>query len=432
VNGGRPQLPSAGPSFMERLTLATISEKIFSRASGHRAEAGEIVEAEVDYAMSHDGTSVLAIKAFREMGSVQVWDPERIVVPFDHIVPANNSTAADLQREVRLWATDQGIAHFYEGGRGICHQVFPEEGFALPGTLLVGADSHSCTYGAVGAFGTGVGATDMAEIYSRGRLWFKVPETMGVRVSGKLGRRVLAKDLTLMLVGAIGADGATYKAIEYVGETIEGLSMAGRMTLCNMGVEMGAKAAIVPPDGITEEFLVGRARGPYQPVISDPGSRDSEMEFDVSDLEPQVAAPFRVDNVRPVSELAGTEVDQVFIGTCTNGRYEDLEVAAEILKGKEVKVRTLVIPASKEVLLGALSSGIIEILVRAGAMIGPPGCGPCLGAHMGVIGEGEVCLSTANRNFPGRMGKGGLVYLASPATAAATAIFGEITDPREA
>ncbi len=432
MNGGRPQLPSAGPSFMERLTLATISEKIFSRASGHRAEAGEIVEAEVDYAMSHDGTSVLAIKAFREMGSVQVWDPERIVVPFDHIVPANNSTAADLQREVRLWATDQGIAHFYEGGRGICHQVFPEEGFALPGTLLVGADSHSCTYGAVGAFGTGVGATDMAEIYSRGRLWFKVPETMGVRVSGKLGRRVLAKDLTLMLVGAIGADGATYKAIEYVGETIEGLSMAGRMTLCNMGVEMGAKAAIVPPDGITEEFLVGRARGPYQPVISDPGSRDSEMEFDVSDLEPQVAAPFRVDNVRPVSELAGTEVDQVFIGTCTNGRYEDLEVAAEILKGKEVKVRTLVIPASKEVLLGALSSGIIEILVRAGAMIGPPGCGPCLGAHMGVIGEGEVCLSTANRNFPGRMGKGGLVYLASPATAAATAIFGEITDPREA
>ena len=417
---------------MERLTLATISEKIFSRASGHRAEAGEIVEAEVDYAMSHDGTSVLAIKAFREMGSVQVWDPERIVVPFDHIVPANNSTAADLQREVRLWATDQGIAHFYEGGRGICHQVFPEEGFALPGTLLVGADSHSCTDGAVGAFGTGVGATDMAEIYSRGRLWFKVPETMGVRVSGKLGRRVLAKDLTLMLVGAIGADGATYKAIEYVGETIEGLSMAGRMTLCNMGVEMGAKAAIVPPDGITEEFLVGRARGPYQPVISDPGSRDSEVEFDVSDLEPQVAAPFRVDNVRPVSELAGTEVDQVFIGTCTNGRYEDLEVAAEILKGKEVKVRTLVIPASKEVLLGALSSGIIEILVRAGAMIGPPGCGPCLGAHMGVIGEGEVCLSTANRNFPGRMGKGGLVYLASPATAAATAIFGEITDPREA
>jgi methanogen homoaconitase large subunit len=272
----------------------------------------------------------------------------------------------------------------------------------------------------------------MAEIYSRGRLWFKVPETIGVRVSGKLGKMVLAKDLTLMLVGAIGADGATYKAIEYVGETIEALSIAGRMTLCNMGVEMGAKAAIVPPDGVTEDFLKGRARSAYKPVISDPGSYDSDMEFDVSDLEPVVAAPFRVDNVRPVRELAGTEVDQVFIGTCTNGRYEDLEVAARILKGKMVKSRTLVIPASREVLLQALSSGIIETLVKAGAMIGTPGCGPCLGAHMGVIGEGEVCLSTANRNFPGRMGKGGLVYLASPATAAATAIEGEIADPREA
>jgi methanogen homoaconitase large subunit len=416
---------------MESLTLATISEKIFSRASGHRAEVGEIVEAKVDYAMSHDGTSVLAIKAFEEMGSERVFDPERIVVPFDHIVPANSSTTADLQKEVRAWVKDQRIVHFYDGGSGICHQVFPEEGFALPGTLLVGADSHSCTYGAFGAFGTGVGATDMAEIYSRGRLWFKVPDTIGIRVSGKLGRRVLAKDLTLMLVGAIGADGATYRAIEYVGETIEALSIAGRMTLCNMGVEMGAKAAIVPPDEVTEDFLKGRAREPYQIVSSDPGSYDSEMDFEVSDLEPMVAAPFRVDNVRPVSELSRTEVDQVFIGTCTNGRYEDLEVAAEILKRRRVRARTLVIPASRDILLRALSSGIIETLVKAGAMIGTPGCGPCLGAHMGVIGEGEVCLSTANRNFPGRMGKGGLVYLASPATAAATAIAGEITDPRE-
>ena len=411
--------------------MATISEKIFSRASGHRAEAGEIVEAEVDYAMSHDGTSVLAIKAFTEMGSERVWDPERIVVPFDHIVPANNSTAADLQRMVRSWARDQGIVHFFEGGRGICHQVFPEEGFALPGTLLVGADSHSCTYGAFGAFGTGVGATDMAEIYSRGRLWFKVPETIAVRISGRLGEMVLAKDLTLMLVGAIGADGATYRALEYLGETVESLSISGRMTLCNMGVEMGAKAAIVPADGTTEEYLRGRARGPYQPVRSDPGSYDAEMEFDVSDLSPQVAVPFRVDQVRPVGDLAGKEVDQVFIGTCTNGRLEDLEIAARILKGREVKARTLVIPASREVLLQALSSGVLEALVRAGAMIGTPGCGPCLGAHMGVIAEEEVCLSTANRNFPGRMGKGGLVYLASPATAAASAISGEIIDPRE-
>jgi len=414
------------------LTLATISEKIFSRASGHRAEAGEIVEAEVDYAMSHDGTSVLAIRAFTEMGSEQVWNPERIVIPFDHIVPANNSTAADLQRMVRTWAKDQGIVHFFEGGAGICHQVFPEEGFALPGSLLVGADSHSCTYGAFGAFGTGVGATDMAEIYSRGRLWFKVPETVAVRISGRLGEMVLAKDLTLMLVGEIGSDGATYQALEYLGETVEDLSISGRMTLCNMGVEMGAKAAIVPADRTTEEYLRGRAKGPYQQIRSDPDSYDSEMEFDVSELSPQVAAPFRVDNVRPVGDLAGTEVDQVFIGTCTNGRLEDLEVAARILKGKEVKARTLVIPASKEVLLQALSSGVLEVIVRAGAVLATPGCGPCLGAHMGVLAEGEVCLSTANRNFPGRMGKGGLVYLASPATAAASAISGEITDPREA
>jgi methanogen homoaconitase large subunit len=412
--------------------LATISEKIFSRASGHRAEAGEIVEAEVDYAMSHDGTSVLAIRAFTEMGSERVWNPERIVIPFDHIVPANNSTAADLQRMVRTWAKDQGIVHFFEGGAGICHQVFPEEGFALPGSLLVGADSHSCTYGAFGAFGTGVGATDMAEIYSRGRLWFKVPETVAVRISGRLGEMVLAKDLTLMLVGEIGSDGATYQALEYLGETVEDLSISGRMTLCNMGVEMGAKAAIVPADRTTEEYLRGRAKGPYQQIRSDPDSYDSEMEFDVSELSPQVAAPFRVDNVRPVGDLAGTEVDQVFIGTCTNGRLEDLEVAARILKGKEVKARTLVIPASKEVLLQALSSGVLEVIVRAGAMLATPGCGPCLGAHMGVLAEGEVCLSTANRNFPGRMGKGGLVYLASPATAAASAISGEITDPREA
>jgi methanogen homoaconitase large subunit len=412
--------------------LATISEKIFSRASGHRAEAGEIVEAEVDYAMSHDGTSVLAIRAFTEMGSERVWNPERIVIPFDHIVPANNSTAADLQRMVRTWAKDQGIVHFFEGGAGICHQVFPEEGFALPGSLLVGADSHSCTYGAFGAFGTGVGATDMAEIYSRGRLWFKVPETVAVRISGRLGEMVLAKDLTLMLVGEIGSDGATYQALEYLGETVEDLSISGRMTLCNMGVEMGAKAAIVPADRTTEEYLRGRAKGPYQQIRSDPDSYDSEMEFDVSELSPQIAAPFRVDNVRPVGDLAGTEVDQVFIGTCTNGRLEDLEVAARILKGKEVKARTLVIPASKEVLLQALSSGVLEVIVRAGAMLATPGCGPCLGAHMGVLAEGEVCLSTANRNFPGRMGKGGLVYLASPATAAASAISGEITDPREA
>lgn len=411
--------------------MATISQKILSRASGYdgMAEPGEIVEAEIDYAMSHDGTSVLAIRSFREMGSERVWDPDRVVVPYDHIVPANNETAADLQREVRNWAREQNISHFFDCGTGVCHQVFPEQGFALPGTLLVGADSHSCTYGAFGAFGTGVGATDMAEIYSAGRLWFRVPETIGIKVEGRLAPFVSAKDIALQVIGDLGADGATYKAVEYIGPAIEGLSISGRMTLCNLGVEMGAKAAIVPPDEKTDEWLRGRARQPYTQVFSDPDSYQQQYDYDVTELEPQVAAPFRVDNVRPVSELAGLKIDQAFIGTCTNGRLEDLEAAARILKGKRVRARTLVIPASREVLLDALKKGIIQTLVEAGAMIGPPGCGPCLGAHMGVLAEGEVCVSTSNRNFPGRMGKGGLVYLASPATVAASALQGRLAVP---
>ena len=411
--------------------MATISQKILSRASGYdgMAEPGEIVEAEIDYAMSHDGTSVLAIRSFREMGSERVWDPDRVVVPYDHIVPANNETAADLQREVRNWAREQNISHFFDCGTGVCHQVFPEQGFALPGTLLVGADSHSCTYGAFGAFGTGVGATDMAEIYSAGRLWFRVPETIGIKVEGRLAPFVSAKDIALQVIGDLGADGATYKAVEYIGPAIEGLSISGRMTLCNLGVEMGAKAAIVPPDEKTDEWLRGRARQPYTQVFSDPDSYQQQYDYDVTELEPQVAAPFRVDNVRPVSELAGLKIDQAFIGTCTNGRLEDLEAAARILKGKRVRARTLVIPASREVLLDALKRGIIQTLVEAGAMIGPPGCGPCLGAHMGVLAEGEVCVSSSNRNFPGRMGKGGLVYLASPATVAASALQGRLAVP---
>ena len=411
--------------------MATISQKILSRASGYdgMAEPGEIVEAEIDYAMSHDGTSVLAIRSFREMGSEKVWDPDRVVVPYDHIVPANNETAADLQREVRNWAREQNISHFFDCGTGVCHQVFPEQGFALPGTLLVGADSHSCTYGAFGAFGTGVGATDMAEIYSAGRLWFRVPETIGIKVEGRLAPFVSAKDIALQVIGDLGADGATYKSVEYIGPAIEGLSISGRMTLCNLGVEMGAKAAIVPPDEKTDEWLRGRARQPYTQVFSDPDSYQQQYDYDIAELEPQVAAPFRVDNVRPVSELAGLKIDQAFIGTCTNGRLEDLEAAARILKGKRVRARTLVIPASREVLLDALKRGIIQTLVEAGAMIGPPGCGPCLGAHMGVLAEGEVCVSTSNRNFPGRMGKGGLVYLASPATVAASALQGRLAVP---
>jgi len=411
--------------------LATISEKIFSRASNSDAHAGDFVIGDVDCAMAHDGTSVLAVKAFREMEVQKVWDPARIVIPFDHIVPASTDVAANLQYDIRQWVRQQGISNMYDVGEGICHQVLPEQGFALPGRLIVGADSHSCTYGAFGAFGTGVGATDMAEIFASGKLWFRVPQTMRVTVEGKLGTRVSAKDLTLNVIKHIGADGATYKAMEYYGSAIEELSIAGRMTLCNMAIEMGGKAGIVPPDKKTDEFLKGRAVDAYTPVYADEDTQYCEdILIDVDDLPPQVARPHSVDNVCDVDEVAGTAIDQVFIGSCTNGRLEDLEAAARILKGRRVAIRTIVIPASRTVLLEAIENGYISTLIEAGATLGPPGCGPCLGAHLGVLAEGEVCVSTSNRNFKGRMGRGGLLYLASPETAAASALKGEIADPR--
>ena len=411
--------------------MSTISEKIFSRASGKEARANDFVTANIDYAMAHDGTSVLAVRSFREMGVEKVWNPERIVIPFDHISPANNETAAALQHDIRSWISEQGISNFYEIGEGICHQVFPENGFALPGKLVVGADSHSCTYGAFGAFGTGVGATDMSEIFATGKLWFKVPESMKVTINGKLGNRISAKDLTLNVIGTVGAAGATYRAVEFYGDTIESLSMSGRMTLSNMAIEMGAKTGIIPPDKTTFDYIKDRAVEDYEPVYSDENATYiKEYNIDVSDLEPQIARPHEVDNVCGVSEVEGTKVDQVFIGTCTNGRLEDLEVAAEILKGEKVAVRTVIAPASRSVLIDAIRNGTAETLLQAGVALITPGCGPCLGAHMGVIGEGEVCISTANRNFKGRMGTGGFIYLASPATAAASALTGEISDPR--
>ena len=411
--------------------MATISEKIFSRASNSDAHAGDFVIGNVDCAMAHDGTSVLAVKAFREMEVPKVWDPARIVIPFDHIVPASTDVSANLQHDIRQWVRQQGIANMYDVGEGICHQVLPEQGFALPGRLIVGADSHSCTYGALGAFGTGVGATDMAEIFASGKLWFRVPQTMRITVEGKLGNQVSAKDLTLSVIKHIGADGATYKAMEYYGSAIEDLSISGRMTLCNMAIEMGGKAGIVPPDEKTDEFLKGRAVDTYTPVYADEDAKYcEEINIDVDDLAPQVARPHSVDNVCDVDEVAGTAIDQVFIGSCTNGRLEDLEAAARILKGRSVAVRTIVIPASRRVLLEGIEKGYISTLIEAGATLGPPGCGPCLGAHLGVLAEGEVCVSTSNRNFKGRMGRGGLLYLASPETAAASALKGEIADPR--
>ena len=412
--------------------MPTISEKILSRASGKTAHAGEFVIATIDYAMAHDGTSVLAVKAFKEMGAKKVWDPKRIIIPFDHIAPANNETAAKLQQGIRQWIKEQGVTNFFDVGNGICHQVLPEQGFAMPGKLIIGADSHSCTYGAFGAFATGVGATDMAEIFATGELWLRVPQTIRITVEGKLAKGVSAKDMTLSIIKKLGADGANYRAVEYYGNTISALSIPERMTLCNMAIEMGAKAGIVPPDKKTDNYLKEIAREKYTPFFADKDAEYiEEFNFDVCDLAPQIARPHEVDNVVSVGEVVGTELDQVFIGSCTNGRYEDLEVVARILKGRKVRVRTIVLPASREILIKATESGIIATLLKAGAIIAPPGCGPCLGAHMGVLCEGETCLSTSNRNFRGRMGAGGLIYLASPETAAASALTGKISDPRD-
>ncbi len=409
--------------------MGTISEEILGRASGTTAIAGDFVTAKVDYAMSHDGTSVLAVKAFDEMNAGKVWDPGRIVIPFDHLVPANNETTALLHKELRSWAKAQHLSHVFDVGEGICHQLMAEKGFALPGKLIAGADSHSCTYGAFGAFGTGVGATDMAEIYASGKLWFRVPETIKVTVDGTLPKGVVAKDLTLKIIKTIRTDGATYKALEFYGNTIGSLSVSGRMTLCNMAIEMGAKPGIVPPDKKTIEFVESRAMEPYTPVYAKEATYIDELLFD-ADILPQVACPTDVDNVHDVTEVEGTDIDQVLIGSCTNGRLEDLAEAAQILAGKTVKCRTLIIPASRSVMLEAVDSGIASILLKAGATICNPGCGPCLGGHMGVLAEGESCMSTTNRNFKGRMGKNASVYLGSPLTAAATAVEGKIADPR--
>ena len=411
----------------------TISEKILSKASGKAASAKDFILARVDAAMAHDGTSVLAVKAFEDMGASSVWDPHRVTIVFDHIAPASTEVAATLQKTVRTWTKRQGITSFFDVGNGICHQLMVERGIVLPGTLIIGADSHSCTYGALGAFATGVGATDIAEVFATGTLWLKVPETLKIVLNGTLRDHVTAKDVILNIAGVVRADGASYKALEFYGGTTADLTLESRLTLSNMAVEVGAKAGIVPPDRKTFAYL--RRIMPQkacQPCYSDDKAvYAGELNVKVDDLGPQVACPHYVDNVKDVEEVAGTAIDQVFIGSCTNGRFEDLQAAASILRGETVAVRTIVVPASKLVLLNSLRTGILETLIQAGATVCSPGCGPCLGAHNGVLGQGEACLSTSNRNFKGRMGAEGLVYLASPATAAATALKGEITDPRQ-
>jgi 3-isopropylmalate/(R)-2-methylmalate dehydratase large subunit len=412
----------------------TFAEKVLSKKAGRPVKAGEIVEVEPDFCLSHDNTAAI-VGIFRKIGVDRVRYPERHVIVLDHCVPPANEKYAENHRVIREFVREQGIPHFFDINRGICHQVLVEEGFALPGKLIVGSDSHTTTYGAFGAFSTGIGRSEMAAIMATGSIWLRVPETIRVEIAGRLPEGVSAKDVTLKLAGTIGADGALYQAMEFTGEVIESFSIASRMILPNMAVEMGAKIGYVEPDEKTLEYLKDRARAEFEVVTSD---ADAEyvrtIRLDVSDLEPQVARPHTVDNVVPVSEVEGTPIHQVFLGTCTNGRLEDLEEAARMLEGKRVaaSVRMLVIPASMPIYLEAMEKGILQTFVEAGAVILNPGCGPCLGAHEGVPAKGEVVLSSANRNFRGRMGnKDAEVYLASPATLAASALVGKITDPRK-
>jgi 3-isopropylmalate/(R)-2-methylmalate dehydratase large subunit len=416
-----------------------ISEKILAKASGKNVvHPGEIVDANVDMIMVHDLTGPLAVEAFKRIGVDHVWDNKKIVIVLDHQVPAESVKAAELHKMLREFAEEQKIRLYDVGKGGICHQIMPEKGHVLPGTLIVGADSHTCTYGALGAFATGIGSTEAAAVFATGKIWLKVPEAIKINVKGHFQKYVTPKDLILSIIGRIRAGGAIYKSIEFAGPAIRGMSIAGRMTLCNMTVEMGAKNGIVEPDEITRTFLKGRTDKPLEPFESLKSDADASyekvMEFDVTGLEPQVACPSSVDNVKPVSELGNVPIEQAFIGSCTNGRIEDLRLAAQILKDKKVKndVRTIVIPASQEVYIQALKEGLIEIFTDAGAIVCGSACGPCLGGHIGLLASGETCVSTSNRNFIGRMGSTeASVYLASPATVAASAITGRITDPRE-
>jgi len=411
----------------------TISEMIFSQVSGKDAYAGDLVIANVDGAMTHDGNALLALEAFEEMGGTKLWNPSRTAFVIDHVSPSATEAFSSVHKRMREFVLKHG-ANFYEVGSGICHQLMIESGLAYPGSLVVGSDSHTCTYGAVGAFATGIGSTEMAAVFLSGKLWFKVPETMEVGITGKLRPMVLPKDVVLKVIGTVKADGASYKALEFRGSTVEAMDVDGRLTLCNMAVEMGAKTGIIEPDEKIYRYLAALGHRLRKGFKSDEDAALSgQLSLDVSDLEPQVACPHTVDNIRSVTEVEGKEVNQIFIGSCTNGRLSDLRVAAGILKGKKVKkgVRVIVAPASREIYVGALREGLIEAFVNAGCVVCSPGCGPCAGAHQGILGPSEVCVSTSNRNFKGRMGSTDAeIYLASPATAAATAIEGKITDPR--
>ncbi|WP_456472441.1 homoaconitase large subunit [Methanocaldococcus sp.] len=413
----------------------SLVEEIISKKLGYRVEAGETVTIDVDLAMTHDGSTPLAYRALKEMDA-KVKYPEKVVICFDHNIPANTVKAAETQKMALEFVKRFNIKNFHKGGEGICHQILAES-YVLPNMFVAGGDSHTCTHGAFGAFATGFGATDMAYIYATGETWIKVPETIRVNIVGK-NERVSAKDIVLRVCKEIGKR-AIYKAIEFGGEVVRDMEMSGRLTLCNMAIEMGAKTGVIEADEKTFKYLreerdLGESeinKLKREAIKVEEGNYIKEIEIDITDMEEQIALPHSPDNVKAISEVEGVEIDQVFIGSCTNGRIEDLREAAKYLKGRKVHddVKLIVIPASKKVYLKALKEGLIEIFIKAGAMICPPGCGPCLGAHQGVLAEGEVCLATSNRNFRGRMGHpNSYIYLSSPKIAAISAIKGYITN----
>jgi 3-isopropylmalate/(R)-2-methylmalate dehydratase large subunit len=413
---------------------STIVEKIFSRKCQRHVSAGDVVMAPIDNAIIHDITGPLAIRKFYEMGGTQVDNPEKITMLFDHQIPADSIEAAENQQFMRKFAREQHIRN-YDIREGVCHQVTMEMGKAAPGEIIVGADSHTCMYGAGGAFATGIGSTDMGFALKFGALYFRVPETIRIETQGRFGHRVGPKDLILAIAADIGADGATYKALEFTGDVIASMDMAGRMTCCNMAIEMGAKAGICPPDTVAWDYIRRvRAVQPFELSSDADATYYGSRRYEVGTLAPQVAVPHNVDLGVDVTKVAGTPVDQVFIGSCTNGRYEDFRDVAEVLGNRKFSdnVRVIIIPASRQEYLKTLRAGLIERFVEAGALVEAPCCGPCMGGAFGLLAPGEVSLSTSNRNFRGRQGStAASVYLCSPATAAASALFGEITDPRE-
>ena len=413
----------------------SFTQKILARGAGKPSvQVSEIVDVTPDVVMSHDNTAAISA-TFKRIGVDKVDDPNRHVIVLDHCVPAASEKYAQNHKTIREFVAAQGIHNFYDVNRGICHQILPEQGHVRPGALIVGSDSHTTTYGALGAFAAGIGRSEAAAIMAIGRIWLRVPETMQVRVGGTFPNRVGAKDFILRLIGDLGADGGLYQAIEFVGSAIESMPVDDRLTICNMTAEMGAKNGYMLPDEKTRAWLADRGVTDYQPVYSDPDTAYARvLHYDVSELTPQLAAPHTVDNVHPIDELAGKPIQQALLGTCTNGRLGDLQRAAALLKGKHVNdgVRLLVFPASGQVYRDAMRDGTLMTLSEAGAVIMNPGCGPCLGAHEGILAPGETCISTANRNFRGRMGsREAEVFLASPETVAASAIAGQIADPRQ-